>query len=193
MLLPAIVSSILQYKSILLLCMLQRAILLKSRLLLFIISTTMISNTYLFFAGLTQSISHVTVEHIVPFLFEIQSPDKINSVLSSSDRTLTGHIVDPFSSYSVGYVLAVTHCKWRVHMLIYDLCHLWYCSLFLSWVWGWWWSVWSWTNKQLCVQFKISKWLSLYAETTSKLFGKCSWVNVFASRVLVCRSKCYVM
>ena len=75
------------------------------------------SNTYLFFAGLTQSLSHVTVGHIVPFLFEIQSPDKINSVLSSSDHTLIGHIGDPFSSYSVGYVLAVTHCKWDVHML----------------------------------------------------------------------------
>ena len=74
-------------------------------------------NTYLFFAGLTQSISHVTDKLIVLFLFEIQSPDKINSVLSSSDRTLTGVIVDPFSSYSVGYVLAVTHCKWRVHFL----------------------------------------------------------------------------
>ena len=75
------------------------------------------SNTYLFFAGLTQSLSHVTVEHIAPFLFEIQSPDKINSVLSSSDRTLNGGIGDPFPSYSVGYVLAVTHCKWEVHML----------------------------------------------------------------------------
>ena len=74
------------------------------------------SNSYLFFAGLTQSLSHVTVGDIVPFLFEIQSPDKINSVLSSSDRTLSGHIVDPFSSYSVGYVLAVTHCKWRVYI-----------------------------------------------------------------------------
>ena len=77
------------------------------------------SNTYLFFAGLTQSLSHVTVEHIVPSLFEIQSPDKINSVLSSSDRTLHGGIVNPFSSYSVGYVLAVTHCKWQV--LIYNM------------------------------------------------------------------------
>ena len=76
------------------------------------------SNTYLFFAGLTaQSLSHVTVERIVPFLFEIQSPDKINSVLSSSDRTLSGRIDDPFCSYSVGYVLAVTHCKWRVLIL----------------------------------------------------------------------------
>ena len=74
------------------------------------------SNTYLFFACLTQSLSHVTVEYIVPFLFEIQSPDKINSVLSSLDRTLSGHIGDPFSSYSVGYVLAVTHCKWKVQM-----------------------------------------------------------------------------
>ena len=80
------------------------------------------SNSYLFFAGLTQSLSHVTVGHdIVPFLFEIQSPDKINSVLSSSDRTLSGHIVDPFSSYSVGYVLAVTHCKWRSVHFQYDL------------------------------------------------------------------------
>ena len=75
------------------------------------------SNTYLFFAGLTQSLSHVTVEHIVPSLFEIQSPDKINSVLSSSDRTLHGGIVNPFSSYSVGYVLAVTHCKWKVSII----------------------------------------------------------------------------
>ena len=75
------------------------------------------SNTYLFFAGLTQSLSHVTVEHIVPFLFEIQSPDKINSVLSSSDRTLSSDIINPFSSYSVGYVLAVTHCKWKVSIL----------------------------------------------------------------------------
>ena len=76
------------------------------------------SNTYLFFAGLTQSLSHVTVGHdIVPFLFEIQSPDKINSVLSSSDRTLSGHIDDPFSCYSVGYVLAVTHCKWQMLIL----------------------------------------------------------------------------
>ena len=74
------------------------------------------SNTYLFFAGLTQSLSHVTVGDIVPFLFEIQSPDKINSVLSSSDHTLEGGIGDPFSSYSVGYVLAVTHCKWKVQM-----------------------------------------------------------------------------
>ena len=74
------------------------------------------SNIYLFFAGLTQSLSHVTVKQIVPFLFEIQCPDKINSVLSSSDRTLSGVIVDPFSSYSVGYVLAVTHCKWKVFM-----------------------------------------------------------------------------
>ena len=75
------------------------------------------SNTYLFFAGLTQSLSHVTVEHIAPFLFEIQAPDKINSVLSSSDRTLNGGLGDPFPSYSVRYVLAVTHCKWEVHML----------------------------------------------------------------------------
>ena len=76
------------------------------------------SNTYLFFAGLTQSLPHVTVGHdIVPFLFEIHSPDKINSVLSSSDRTQIGDIDDPFSSYSVGYVLAVTHCKWEVYML----------------------------------------------------------------------------
>ena len=75
------------------------------------------SNTYLFFAGLTQSLSHVTVGHdIVPFLFEIHSPDKINSVLSSLDHKLIGHIGDPFSSYSVGYVLAVTHCKWEVFM-----------------------------------------------------------------------------
>ena len=75
------------------------------------------SNTYLFFAGLTQSLSHVITKDIVPFLFEIQSPDKINSVLSSSDRTLSDHIDDPFSSYSVGYVLAVTHCKWDVYTL----------------------------------------------------------------------------
>ena len=87
------------------------------------------SNTTLFFAGLTQSLSHVTVEHIVPSLFEIQSPDKINSVLSSSDRTLHGGIVNPFSSYSVGYVLAVTHCKWKVSILnmtsdvVYCFCH----------------------------------------------------------------------
>ena len=74
------------------------------------------SNTYLFFAGLTQSLSHVTVGDIVPFLFEIQSPDKINSILSSSDHTLTSLIDDPFSSYSVGYVVAVTHCKWRVYI-----------------------------------------------------------------------------
>ena len=89
------------------------------------------SNTYLFFAGLTQSLSHVTeliVELIVPFLFEIQSPDKINSVLSS-DRTLIGDIDDPFSSYSVGYVLAVTHCKWEVLILnitsdiVHCFCH----------------------------------------------------------------------
>ena len=75
------------------------------------------SNTYHFFAGLTQSLSHVTVGDIVPFLFEIQSPDKINSVLSSLDRILIGLINDPFYSYSVGYVLAVTHCKWIVNML----------------------------------------------------------------------------
>ena len=87
------------------------------------------SNTTLFFAGLTQSLSHVTVKHIVPSLFEIQSPDKINSVLSSSDRTLHGGIVNPFSSYSVGYVLAVTHCKWKVSILnmtsdvVYCFCH----------------------------------------------------------------------
>ena len=87
------------------------------------------SNTYLFFAGLTQSLSHVTVEEIVPFLFEIQSPDKINSVLSSSDRTLFGGMNDPFSSYSVGYVLAVTHCKWKVLILnmtsdiVHCFCH----------------------------------------------------------------------
>ena len=75
------------------------------------------SNTDLFFAGLTQSLSHVTVKYnIVPFLFEIRSPDKINSVLSSLDRTLNCLIDDPFYSYSVGYVLAVTHCKWRVYM-----------------------------------------------------------------------------
>ena len=81
------------------------------------ITTILSRNTYLFFAGLTQSLSHVTIEEIVPFLFEIQSPDKINSVLSSSDRTLIGDIDDPFSSYSVGYVLAVTHCKWEVLIL----------------------------------------------------------------------------
>ena len=75
-------------------------------------------NIFLFYAGLTQSLPHITVQHIVPFLFEIQSPDKINSVLSSSDRTsLIGRIGNPFSSYSVGYVLAVTHCKWEVYIL----------------------------------------------------------------------------
>ena len=115
MLLPAIVSSILQFKSILLLCMLQSAILLKTTIQN--IKYMRDSNTYLFFAGLTQSLSHVTAGHIVPFLFEIQSPDKINSVLSSLDRTLSGRIDDPFSSYSVGYVLAVTHCKWKVYIL----------------------------------------------------------------------------
>ena len=92
------------------------------------------SSTNLFFAGLTQSLSHVTeltVEHdIVPFLFEIHSPDKINSVLSSSDRTLLGLIDDPFSSYSVGYVLAVTHCKWEVHMfnITADIVHCFCCG-----------------------------------------------------------------
>ena len=80
------------------------------------------SSTYLFFAGLTQSfsddISRIKKNLLaVPSLFEIQSPDKINSVLSSSDDTLIGDIDDPFSSYSVGYVLAVTHSKLEVHML----------------------------------------------------------------------------
>ena len=82
------------------------------------------SNTSLFLAGLTQSLSNDIFRmhkylfgmYIVPLLFEIQSPDRINSVLSSSDRTLISSISPPFSSYSVGYVLAVTHCKWIVNM-----------------------------------------------------------------------------
>ena len=83
------------------------------------------SSSHLFYAGLTQYLSldifcidYISfVTHIVPSLFEIQSPDKVNSVLSSSDYELIGQIGDPFSSYSVGYVLAVTHCKWKVNIL----------------------------------------------------------------------------
>ena len=91
------------------------------------------SNTYLFYAGLAKSLSRDIfrinyfsfLTYLVSSLFEIQSPDKINSVLSLSDHTLIGDITDPFSSYSVGYVLAVTHCKWKVQVfyMFSDIVH----------------------------------------------------------------------
>ena len=70
-------------------------------------------NICLFFTGLTQSLSHVNVEDIALSLFEIQSTDKINSLLSITQFCCIG---DPFSSYSVGYVLAISHYLWKVHM-----------------------------------------------------------------------------
>ena len=83
------------------------------------------NNIDLFLAGLTQSLSRRVTDicafsniPVISSLFEIQSPDKINSVLSSLGHTLSGSIHDPFLSYSVGYLLAVTHCKWKVQMLI---------------------------------------------------------------------------
>ena len=55
---------------------------------------------------------------IISLLFEKHSPHTINSVVSILDiEFLSGSIKDPFSSYSVGYVLAVTHdCQWKVYI-----------------------------------------------------------------------------
>ena len=51
-------------------------------------------------------------------LFEIHSPHTIKSIVSSlGSKYLICWISDPFSSYSVGYVLAVTHdCPWHVNI-----------------------------------------------------------------------------
>ena len=76
------------------------------------------SNTYLFFAGhLTMLFLMLPLKKEVPFLFKKYNlRTRLQSVLVFINRTLIGDIDDPLecSSYSVGYVLAVTHCKWIV-------------------------------------------------------------------------------
>ena len=85
-----------------------------------------VKNVEIFLSGLKKSLPwsmlndpavEIRDSFIVSLLFEIHSPHTINSAVSLlGKKFLNGLIDDPFSSYSVGYVLAVTHhCPWLVN------------------------------------------------------------------------------
>ena len=86
-----------------------------------------ISNTCLFLVGLTHSLSFRSSTFFcrqISSLFEIHTPDTIYTFLSARDCTFWADIWDPFFSYKVGYMLAVTPCKWVVNIrLTSDIIH----------------------------------------------------------------------
>ena len=96
-------------------------------------------NVAIFLAGLTHvPVQNLTIDSayhddIIPSMFELQSAKEINDIIQmslSSNHPLICNIRNPIMSYTVGYLLAVTHCKWRVNILnmTSDVAHCFCCG-----------------------------------------------------------------